>query len=433
MFVSAHVFPIQLFPWRRHHVSPVDVHAAPAAVVQRPASAPAQTWGQAPSWDAKDSKIGKKKMAMKASSKLGFIKRKNINFSKNLYIILLHINLLHLSISNKWRGFSTSRRSWKPKSWEAIHMGHRHRDARYRVSRWRPSVLKSLVILLMVQKSCTSWCVVYPIINRVLYIPGGDPDFWTINSIASPKKKHIYLEDHPMTDVSGVFYHGDRFRPRFPGVMGPLPNGPNSRLINGGWSDHYLTSTGMILQVGKPLGSIPSPPFSSGIPRSILGGWNPTWTPLGGTPQQPPGRRMFVKERHLQKISSEDMARIHATIMYFGNFWDMLGELSLLTTVKSSKMRGFLENHRLRFQPFLPPLDEPQESNEFPVNHQNRMSRRSVQNWSKWASTLRPHHSFFGLHTNSRPWRSGCRILSFFQLWGWASLVKQSQGFYVCF
>ena len=29
--------------------------------------------------------------------------------------------------------------------------------------------------------------IVYPIISKVLYIPGGYPDFWTINSIALPK------------------------------------------------------------------------------------------------------------------------------------------------------------------------------------------------------------------------------------------------------
>jgi len=29
--------------------------------------------------------------------------------------------------------------------------------------------------------------IVYPIISNVLYIPGGYPDFWTINSIALPK------------------------------------------------------------------------------------------------------------------------------------------------------------------------------------------------------------------------------------------------------
>ena len=123
------------------------------------------------------------------------------------------------------------------------------------------------------------------------------------------------------------------------------------------------------------------PTLQLGDPLIHSGGWIQPG-PLGRHPPAASTPADVCEGAPPSGISSEDMARIHATIMYFGNFWDMLGELSLLTTVNSYKMRGFLENHRLRFQPFLPPLDEPQESNEFPVN-QNRMSRRRIQNWSK--------------------------------------------------
>ena len=38
------------------------------------------------------------------------------------------------------------------------------------------------------EKSCTNWQVVYPIIYKVLYIPGGWPwDFWSINSVCQRK------------------------------------------------------------------------------------------------------------------------------------------------------------------------------------------------------------------------------------------------------
>ena len=56
-----------------------------------------------------------------------------------------------------------------------------------------------------------------------------------------------------------VSNHGDRFRPRFLGVVGPIPNGLYKWLINGGDPNHLLT--GMILQ--EPEGASINPALSS--------------------------------------------------------------------------------------------------------------------------------------------------------------------------
>ena len=46
---------------------------------------------------------------------------------------------------------------------------------------------------------------------------------------------HHYLEDHPRTDgYVGCPNHGGSFSSPRPGVVGPLPNGRISWLINGG-------------------------------------------------------------------------------------------------------------------------------------------------------------------------------------------------------
>ncbi len=83
----------------------------------------------------------------------------------------------------------------------------------------------------------------------------------------------------------------------------------------------------------------------------------------------------------------------------------VVGGLSLISTVKFYHQNGWILRKSRQSQqsptfpteipePFLPPLDEPQESNEFPVNG-NPMSRRSIRHvsWVIRPAKLRPHHS----------------------------------------
>ena len=172
-----------------------------------------------------------------------FIKSKNFFFLQNLYIILLHINLLHLSISNKWRGFLPAKdlenqNPERPYTW-GIGTGMPGTEwAGGGLPCWKlgdtvdgRNPANQLICSLSHYLTGFYTCQV---VSRI-----SEP-----STVFHPKKK-TSLEDHPMTDVYKWFFnHGDRFRPRFLGVMGPLPNGPNSRLINGGWSDHYLHPLG---------------------------------------------------------------------------------------------------------------------------------------------------------------------------------------------
>ena len=48
------------------------------------------------------------------------------------------------------------------------------------------------IILLMVQKSCTTWCVGYlPLFTRFIYARWWSPDFWTINRIMGSQEERL--------------------------------------------------------------------------------------------------------------------------------------------------------------------------------------------------------------------------------------------------